>query len=47
MPATVAPELLQGLLREKLGFNGLINTDATHMVGITGKVRRHDSIPPC
>ena len=45
MPATVAPELLQGLLREKLGFNGLIITDATHMVGITGKVRRHDSIP--
>lgn len=45
MPATVAPELLQGLLRGKLGFNGLIVTDATHMVGITGKVRRHDSIP--
>ena len=45
MPATVAPELLQRLLREKLGFNGLIVTDATHMVGITGKVRRHDSIP--
>jgi len=45
MPATVAPELLQGLLRGKLGFNGLIVTDATHMVGITGKVRRHDAIP--
>ena len=45
MPATVASELLQGLLREKLGFNGLIVTDATHMVGITGKVRSHDSIP--
>lgn len=45
MPATVAPELLQGLLREKLGFNGLIVTDATHMVGITGKVRRSEFIP--
>lgn len=45
MPATVAPELLQDLLRGKLGFNGLIVTDATHMVGITGKVRRHDFIP--
>ena len=45
MPATVAPELLQGLLREKLGFNGLIITDATHMVGITAKKRRHDFIP--
>ncbi|MGN0468471.1 MAG: glycoside hydrolase family 3 N-terminal domain-containing protein, partial [Acutalibacteraceae bacterium] len=28
MPATVAPELLQDLLRGKLGFNGLIVTDA-------------------
>ncbi|MGN0314243.1 MAG: glycoside hydrolase family 3 N-terminal domain-containing protein [Fusicatenibacter sp.] len=45
MPATVAPELLQGLLREKLGFQGLIITDATHMVGITGRMRRHDFIP--
>ncbi|MGN0298002.1 MAG: glycoside hydrolase family 3 protein [Lachnospiraceae bacterium] len=45
MPATVAPELLQDLLRKKLGFNGLIVTDATHMVGITGRMRRHDFIP--
>ena len=45
MPATVAPELLQDLLRGKLGFNGLIVTDATHMVGITSKKRRHDFIP--
>lgn len=45
MPATVAPELLQGLLREKLGFNGLVITDATHMVGITSRMRRHDFIP--
>ncbi|MGN1307862.1 MAG: glycoside hydrolase family 3 protein [Faecousia sp.] len=45
LPATVAPELLQGLLRKKLGFNGLIITDATHMVGITGRMRRHDFIP--
>ena len=45
LPATVAPELLQGLLRERLGFNGLIITDATHMVGITAQMRRHDFIP--
>ncbi|MGN1019756.1 MAG: glycoside hydrolase family 3 protein [Aristaeellaceae bacterium] len=45
LPATVAPELLHGLLRGKLGFNGLIITDATHMVGITGRMRRHDFIP--
>ena len=45
LPATVAPELLQGLLREKLGFNGLVITYATHMVGITGQMRRHDFLP--
>ncbi|MBP3489661.1 MAG: glycosyl hydrolase family 3 [Roseburia sp.] len=45
MPATIAPELLQGLLRGKLGFGGLIITDATHMVGITSKKRRRDFLP--
>ncbi|CEI73304.1 MULTISPECIES: glycoside hydrolase family 3 protein [Romboutsia] len=45
MPATIAPELLQGLLREQLGFNGLILTDATHMVGLTSMIRREDMIP--
>lgn len=45
MPATIAPELLQGLLREQLGFNGLIITDATHMVGLTSQIRREDMIP--
>lgn len=33
------------MLRGKLGFNGLIITDASHMVGITGKVRRSEFIP--
>ena len=45
MPATIAPELLKGLLREKLGFNGLIVTDATHMVGITSKKPRREFLP--
>ena len=45
LPATVAPELLQGLLRDKLGFNGLIITDATHMVGITSRMPRREFIP--
>lgn len=45
MPATIAPELLQGLLREKLGFNGLIITDATHMVGISSKKPRREFLP--
>ncbi|MGN1154746.1 MAG: glycoside hydrolase family 3 protein [Agathobacter sp.] len=45
MPATIQPELLQDLLRGQLGFNGLIVTDATHMVGVTSRMRRHDFIP--
>ena len=44
-PATLAPELLQGLLREKLGFNGLIVTDATTMVGFTCVMDRKDAVP--
>ena len=32
LPATLAPELINGLLKEKLGFNGLVLTDATHML---------------
>ncbi|WP_242997859.1 glycoside hydrolase family 3 N-terminal domain-containing protein [Roseburia sp. AF20-18LB] len=30
--ASLSKELLQGLLRGKLGFNGMITTDATNMV---------------
>ncbi len=33
LPASLSPELLQGLLRGHLGFNGLIVTDATTMTG--------------
>ena len=32
-PATLAPELINNLLREQMGFNGLVVTDATPMVG--------------
>lgn len=45
MPATLSKELLQDLLREQLGFNGLIVTDATHMVGLTATMPRKDYIP--
>lgn len=44
-PATLSQELLQGLLRDKLGFNGLITTDATPMVGFTSAMSRAEAIP--
>ncbi|MBU3146867.1 glycoside hydrolase family 3 protein [Clostridium sp. CF012] len=45
MPATLSPELLNGLLREKLGFNGLIVTDATLMAGFTQAMKREEAVP--
>ena len=45
MPATLAPELLQGLLRGKLQFNGLIITDATTMNGMTIPMSREKAVP--
>lgn len=44
-PATLAKELLTDLLREKLGFNGLIVTDASHMAGMTCSMPRRDQVP--
>lgn len=45
MPATLSRELLQGLLREKLGFNGLICTDATTMAGYMLAMSRRQAVP--
>ena len=45
MPATLSRELMIGLLRGHLGFNGLICTDATSMAGFTIPMDRKDSVP--
>lgn len=45
IPASLSKELLQNLLREKLGFNGLIITDATPMVGYTAAMERSKAVP--
>ena len=45
MPATLSSELLNGLLRYKLGFNGLICTDATTMAGYMLAMGRDKAVP--
>ncbi len=45
MPATLAPELLQDLLRGEMGFNGLIISDASHMIGMAGIMKRSEAVP--
>ncbi len=47
LPATLSKEILQGLLRKKLGFNGVIVTDATPMVGFNVSMPREKAIPAC
>lgn len=44
LPATLSKELLQGLLRGRLGFNGMIVTDATPMVGFNTFMKRSEAI---
>lgn len=45
LPATLSPELITGLLKEQLGFNGLVVTDASHMIGIAASMKRRDYVP--
>ncbi|MGI5950958.1 MAG: glycoside hydrolase family 3 protein [Brooklawnia sp.] len=44
-PATLSKAITTDLLRGKLGFNGVVVTDASHMVGLTGFARRADVLP--
>lgn len=47
LPGSLSKELMCGLLREKLGFNGLIVTDATTMAGFTTPMPRRKGVPAC
>lgn len=44
LPASVSKELLTGLLRERLGFNGVISTDSSCMIGYTTAMKRKDAV---
>lgn len=45
LPASLCRELLTDLLRKQLGFNGLIVSDASHMVGMTSHMKRSEMLP--
>ena len=45
MPATLSSEIMTTLLRDKLGFNGMVVTDASHMVGMTNRMKRCEMLP--
>ncbi len=44
-PASLAPELLTDLLRGEMGFNGVIISDASHMIGMAAVAKRSESVP--
>ena len=45
MPASLSKQVVTGLLREELGFNGLIVTDATTMAGMAIPMPRAKAVP--
>ena len=45
LPATICKEITTDLLRGKLGFNGIVVTDASHMVGVSGRSKRSEIVP--
>lgn len=45
LPASLCKEITTDLLKGKLGFNGLVVTDASHMVGMTCAMKRKDVLP--
>ncbi len=45
MPASLSNIVLQNLLRDKLNFNGVIVTDASHMVAMTSAMKRSEMLP--
>ncbi|HWT74165.1 MAG TPA: glycoside hydrolase family 3 N-terminal domain-containing protein, partial [Mobilitalea sp.] len=45
LPASLSHELITKLLREQLGFNGLVVTDATTMAGMVIPMERSKAVP--
>lgn len=47
IPASISKNIMTGYLRGELGFNGLISTDASPMVGFLSNSRRREAVPGC
>ena len=47
LPASLSPEIITGLLRNTLGFNGLVVSDATTMAGMNIAMPRAKAVPAC
>ncbi len=45
VPASISKEILQDLLREQMGFNGMVITDSTAMVGFCAGMERSKAVP--
>lgn len=45
LPASLSQNLIKNLLRDKLGFQGLVITDATPMIGFTSAMSRKKAVP--
>jgi beta-N-acetylhexosaminidase len=46
-PATVSPRIITGLLREEMGFDGVVVSDALEMAGIADSVGVADAVVDC
>lgn len=47
IPGSYSKNIMSGYLRGELGFNGLISTDASPMVGFTATTVREEAVPAC
>ncbi|UEX90214.1 glycoside hydrolase family 3 protein [Staphylococcus ratti] len=45
LPASLSKELITDLLKTDLKFNGLVITDASHMLGMTASMKREEYVP--
>ena len=45
MPATLSKYIITDLLKGKMGFNGPVVTDASHMVAMTSAMKRSEMLP--